>query len=460
MHRNYIVVRFFLPALLLAWVAGAEPKEITNSIGMRLVRIESGEFTMGFTGEPLSTAVAVRPWRVNGDFDEHPAHPVRITKAFYMGAFEVTNAQYERFDPSHKAIRGTQGFSKEDNEAVVFVNWEEANRFCQWLSKKEGKAYRLPTEAEWEYSARAGTTTHYHTGDTLLAAYLKNATASVYPPLVPVITLVGQTPPNAWGLHDVHGNVEEWVFDWYGAYEPDEQTDPVGRITGDFRVTRGGSHSTEAYFLRSENRMGTLPEDKQGLIGFRVAMGPMPKTKPLPAPPPPLNQRDASQATPRDLRQGPDPNKPYFHAPRKYVKIPRNRMDPYFPRIITTQALSNVPTAICWRFIIPAYRKPVANSHCWRAGCATAMKSGTKPHRSGTRPTAMITRPRSGSTGKTPSISSTASRSRRSDVVQSETDRIGTRRAAHASSIRIQGERRDHRAAFGRESGLHDNSQP
>ena len=330
MHRDRILVRFFLSAVLLAGIAAAQPKEIANSIGMRLVRIEPGTFTMGFTGEPLSTAIAVRPWRANGDFDERPAHPVRISKAFYMGAFEVTNLQYEQFDPSHKALRGKQAFSKEDNEAVVFVNWEEANRFCQWLSKKEGKSYRLPTEAEWEYSARAGTTTHYHTGDTLPAAYLKNATASVYPPPMPVPTVVGQTPPNAWGLYDVHGNVEEWVFDWYGPYESGRQTDPVGRATGDFRVTRGGSHSTEAYFLRSENRMGTLPEDKQGLIGFRVALGPMPKTKPLAAAPSPLNQRDVSQAVPRDLRKGPDPDRPYFHAPRKYVKIPADSYGPMF----------------------------------------------------------------------------------------------------------------------------------
>jgi len=329
------LVLFFLCGVFPAHVfsvqvAAAQPKEITNSIGMGLVRIDPGTFTMGFTGEPIQAAIAVRPWRANGDFDERPAHPVRISKGFYIGAFEVTNAQYEQFDPSHKALRGKLGFSKEDNEAVVFVNWEEANRFCQWLSKKEGKPYRLPTEAEWEYSARAGTTTHYHTGDTLPAAYLKNATASVYPPPAPVPTVVGQTPPNAWGLYDVHGNVEEWVFDWYGPYEPGQQTDPVGRATGDFRVTRGGSHSTEAYYLRSENRMGTLPEDKQGLIGFRVALGPMPKTKPLAAPERPLNQRDVSQAVPRDLRKAPDADKPYFRGPRKYVKIPPESYGPMF----------------------------------------------------------------------------------------------------------------------------------
>src|ERR1700745_616630 len=103
----------------------------------------------------------------------HTAHPGHISKGFYMGAFEVTNAQYEQFDPAHRSLRGKLGFSKEDNEAVVFVNWHDAHRFCQWLSKKEGKAYRLPTEAEWEFAARAGTTTHFYTGDTLPGMFLK-----------------------------------------------------------------------------------------------------------------------------------------------------------------------------------------------------------------------------------------------------------------------------------------------
>ena len=320
-----------VPAFFPALGASAEhPKELTNSIGMRLVWIDPGTFTMGFFGEPIPPSIAVAGWRAGGDFDERPAHRVHISKGLYMGALEVTNAQYEQFDPSHRTVRGKLGFSKEDNEAVVFVSWRDAGRFCRWLSKKEGKTYRLPTEAEWEYSARAGTTTHFHTGDTLPEAFLKNATASLYPPLAPVRTIVGETPPNAWGLYDMHGNVEEWVWDWYGPYEPGEQSDPVGRVNGDFRVTRGGSHSTEAYYLRSENRMGTLPDDKHGLIGFRVVLGPMPKTKPLPAPPRPLNQLEVSQTIPRDLRKGPDPNVPYFRGPRRYVKIPPDSYGPMF----------------------------------------------------------------------------------------------------------------------------------
>ena len=310
-------------------------RDMPNSIGMRLVRIEPGAFTMGFSGQPIPPDVALASWRAGGDFDERPAHRVRISKGFYMGAFEVTNAQYEQFDPAHRSLRGKLGFSKEDNEAVVFVSWNDANRFCEWLSKKEGKTYRLPTEAEWEFAARAGTTTHFYTGDTLPEAFLKNAPRSLYPPAIyppaaPVPTVVGQTPPNAWELYDMHGNVEEWTHDWYGPYEPGEQTDPVGRAAGEFRVTRGGSHSTQTYFLRSENRMGTLPDDKHGLIGFRVVLAAMPKTKPLPVSLPPLNRRDVSQVIPDDLVKGPDPSKPYFLCQLKYVKIPPDSYGPMF----------------------------------------------------------------------------------------------------------------------------------
>jgi formylglycine-generating enzyme required for sulfatase activity len=131
------VLRFVIVALCLPLLAAAQPKEIANSIGMRLVRIEPGTFTMGFTGAPLTDAIAARPWRANGDFDERPAHRVRISAGFYVGAYEVTNAQYEQFDPSHKALRGKLGFAKDDNEAVVFVSYGDAVRFCQWLSKKK-----------------------------------------------------------------------------------------------------------------------------------------------------------------------------------------------------------------------------------------------------------------------------------------------------------------------------------
>ena len=116
-----------------------------NSVGMKFVRIQPGSFLMGQDK--------------GGDWDERPVHKVDITQSFGISATEVTNAQYEQFDPEHRVLRGKLGFSERDDEAVVFVSWHEAAEFCDWLSKKEDKPYRLPTEAEWEYACRADTET-------------------------------------------------------------------------------------------------------------------------------------------------------------------------------------------------------------------------------------------------------------------------------------------------------------
>jgi formylglycine-generating enzyme required for sulfatase activity len=312
---------------------------------MEFRRIEAGSFTMGSDGSRLPDEI-LDAWEgaskrkiflpIAGDYDESPAHQVTISRPLYIGAYEVTKQQYEQFDPAHRRLRGKLGFSQGDDEAVVFVSWQEATAFCGWLSKKEKLPYRLPTEAEWEYAARAGTATPFHTGYTLPAEFLKNQVRSWFPDAVrskgqPAISLaVGQTRPNAWGLYDVHGNVEEWTNDWYGPYGAGEQTDPVGRIAGDFRVTRGGSHSTEIYYLRSANRMGTLPQDKSWLIGFRVVLGEMPKTRPLPVPPHPLHQRGVSQKVPPSLSRGSDPAVPYFKGPRVFVKVAPNSAGPLF----------------------------------------------------------------------------------------------------------------------------------
>ncbi len=302
-----------------------EEKIFINTLGMRLVRIEPGRFIMGSAQ--------------GGDFDERPAHPVRITRPFYLAATEVTNAQYEQFDPEHRRLRGKLGWSKADDEAVVFVSWHDAQRFCRWLAEKEGRPYRLPTEAEWEYACRAGTTTAFSFGDRLDdKAFHKNVGVSWFPDPArsevfgPVSLSVGRTPANAWGLFDMHGNVEEWCLDWYGPYEPGEQVDPLGRADGDFRVTRGGSHSTTLEYLRSANRSGTLPEDQSWLIGFRVALGEAPSGKPLPVPPTQRWQQDVRQDRPSDLSSGPDPAKPFFKGPRPYVKIPSGSDGPLFSR--------------------------------------------------------------------------------------------------------------------------------
>ena len=316
----------------------------TNSFGMQFVRIEPGTFTMGSENAALPDELTDGKSHLrDGDWDEKPVHQVTLTTPFYIGIFQVTNAQYEEFQPAHNELRGLPnmgsqaspytGFSQDDDEAVVFVDWHDATRFCEWLSEKEGIPYRLPTEAEWEYVCRAGTTTHFHTGDTLPSEFHKNVGESWYPDAgrsrgaEEVMPLhVGQTPPNAWGVYDMHGNVEEWCQDWYGVYEPHPQADPVGAETGLYRVTRGGSHSTLLCYLRSANRMAAVPEDKHWYIGFRVVCGEMPQTSPIPAPKVALWGRDVKQE-PVSVSV---PETFYFAEPIPYVKIPEGSNGPLF----------------------------------------------------------------------------------------------------------------------------------
>ena len=234
---------------------------------------------------------------------------VKITQPFFMGAHEVTNAQYEQFDPKRKEHRGKLGASKGDDEPVTNVTWHDAVEFCAWLSRKEGQPYRLPTEAEWEYACRAGTATLFSTGDELKPEQA-NYGALIEAWKESNVSPVGKHAANPWGLFDMHGNVEEWCHDWYGLYETDnegkgvEQRDPVGRADGIARVTRGGSIASRRHaegktnhtrFLRSANRAGYLPEDSTRYLGFRVVLGELPKTKPVAVAEPALNQRDVKQ---------------------------------------------------------------------------------------------------------------------------------------------------------------------
>jgi formylglycine-generating enzyme required for sulfatase activity len=333
MGTKVSVAALILSVVTVACVNAARmPKgdEYTNSLGMKFARVGPGTFEMGVGDTPLPHELTHhRGTQFEGDFDEKPNHAVTINRPFYMGIYEVTNYQYELFRPGHKKLRGKdKGLSEDDDDAVVNVNWYDATAFCQWLSDKEGMPYRLATEAEWEYACRAETTTHYSMGDILPEEYHKNQ--KMVGTAVKVPLHVGKTPPNPWGLHDMHGNVEEWCHDWYGPYVQEPQKDPVGRIDGDFRVTRGGSHGTEIYYLRSANRLGTVPEDKHWLIGFRVVISEMPDTRPLPVPEPPLNQRNVIQRANPKVSQGPNPNKPYFLGPRKFMTIPKEANGPIF----------------------------------------------------------------------------------------------------------------------------------
>ena len=223
-----IAVLVFMCGVVLGDIPAS--KEYTNVMGMKFVRIEPGSFQMGETSVPLPDELSnPKGADTNGDFDEHPVHNVTISKAFYMGMHEVTNLQYELFDPGHNKLRQISGACKDDDSPVVQVTWYQAQSFCRWLSDKDGRSYRLPTEAEWEYTCRAGTTSPFSTGVELPAELAQHISGPVK---------VGQTPANPWGLHDMHGGIEEWCRDWYAPYIADDQKNPVGPAKGDFKVTR------------------------------------------------------------------------------------------------------------------------------------------------------------------------------------------------------------------------------
>jgi hypothetical protein len=252
---------------------------------MQLVQLPPGSFAMGST---------------NGDWDEQPVHKVRISRSFLMSATEVSLEAYQQFRPLH-SLAASSG-------AVTGVSWHDAMAFCRWLSEKEGKSYRLPTEAEWEYACR-----------------LNDA----------------GTNAGGLGLMQMLEPVPEWCLDWFGAYQPDQQLDPVGPDSGWARTVRGDKLDDSKHLLRGKkeddyrrpaNRAGMAPafgageqpEDDSAWpgrhsIGFRVVQAEMPKTKPFPAE---LSfvQYGVKQTTAADAREhGPDPAKPYF---RKRFLLP------------------------------------------------------------------------------------------------------------------------------------------
>ena len=233
----------------------------TNSIGMRLVRLPAGRFWMGGQEPAANLCAAFAEYgRKPEEFaDEYPQHPVEITRPFWMGCHEVTVGQFRQFtrqthyrtqaerdgqggwgyDPATGRCSGRHpqftwenpGFPQTDQHPVLNVTWNDAVAFCQWLTEKEGRRYRLPTEAEWEYACRAGSGTRYPHGDDPAGlrqtAHLRNidrgaAYADVQDQvhqLAPGESLtapVGSRAPNRWGLYDMLGNVWEWTADWYG----------------------------------------------------------------------------------------------------------------------------------------------------------------------------------------------------------------------------------------------------
>ena len=223
------------------------PDTFKNSIGMEFVKISSGSFMMGSE---------------NGEADEKPVHKVIISNDFYLGKYEVTQAQW-------KAIMGKEpnDFAG-DNYPVDNVSWEEAQEFIKKLNAKGEGQYRLPTEAEWEYSARAGTTGNYAGELDSMAWYVNNSESGPQK--------VGYKRANSWGLYDMHGNVHEWCEDWYGAYSTKNVTDPQGPASGSIRVTRGGGVNSDEFDVRSADRgdyrtRNDIYRTRNAITGFRLA---------------------------------------------------------------------------------------------------------------------------------------------------------------------------------------------
>ena len=252
------------------------PVVVANSIGMRLVLIPPGDFDMGSTPEEVARLLEegkqqnAPGWYLDRVLAEAPQHRVKISKPFYLGVCEVTQAEYGRVmgqDPSK--------FKGDPNRPVEQVNWNDAVEFCQRLSaspkeKAAGALYRLPTEAEWEFACRAGTMTRYSFGDaatglTQHAWWKDNSQDQTHP--------VGQLRPNAWGLSDMLGNVWEWCQDWLGDryYATSPLDDPTGASGGSDRVSRGGGWYFDASFCRAACRRGFTPDYRYGCLGFRVA---------------------------------------------------------------------------------------------------------------------------------------------------------------------------------------------
>jgi len=235
--------------------------DVGGGVTMKLVLIPAGTFIMGSPDNEKDR-----------DADEGPQHEVTISRPFYMGVCEVTQAQYEQITG-----RNPSRF-KGAGRAVEQADWNDAVDFCSEVSQKTGKRVRLPTEAEWEYACRAGTTTPFNTGETIstdqanfngeetysggLKGQYRRETISA-----------GSFKPNAFGLHDMHGGVWEWCSDWYSdSYADAEKTDPQGPTSGVVRVLRGGSWRSVPRLCRSGVREWGAPWRTSSYDGFRVVV--------------------------------------------------------------------------------------------------------------------------------------------------------------------------------------------
>jgi formylglycine-generating enzyme required for sulfatase activity len=262
MKRLIYLLLVFVFLAVIGSALGAE-KRITNSMGLELVLIPAGSFMMGSPPEE----------RGRSFFAKETQHQVTITKPYYLQTTVVTQGQW-------KALMGNNpSYSKNcgDDCPVDTVSWNEAQEFIGKLNQKEGtNKYRLPLEAEWEYAARAGTTTRFYTGNCISTDQANYDGDDPLPgcPKGEVrkrIVRVKSFEPNAFGLYDMHGNIFQWCQDWYDNYPSGSVTDPTGPSSGMERVMRGGSWFDDAGYLRAAYRSKDKPGGRGDLIGFRIA---------------------------------------------------------------------------------------------------------------------------------------------------------------------------------------------
>jgi len=246
--------------------------DLGKGVTMKLALVPAGKFLMG---SKLSAAEVARTYNTKEErfADEHPRHEVTISRPFYMGIYEVTQAQWRAVmgtEPWKDKISGKPG----ENHAASWMNWYEASEFCERLSKKTGRIVALPTEAQWEYACRAGTTTTFCFGDDTselgdYAWYQDNTrkTGEAY------AHGVGQKKPNAWGLYDMHGNVWEWCRDWYAKdfYAKGKKADPENTTETPHRAIRGGSwHNDPRYCRAAARNSWNTSNYRHYNYGFRV----------------------------------------------------------------------------------------------------------------------------------------------------------------------------------------------
>lgn len=276
--------------------------EMTNSLGLKLVLIPPGEFLMGSTPARVQQGLAeATEYKIGADRryvpSEGPQHRVVLTRPFRLSATEITVGQFRRFletsgykteterlggGNTHRRTSLTEyvhdpalsyanpGYPVTDDSPATQVTWNDAVAFCDWLGREERAKYRLPTEAEWEFACRAGTTSDYSCGDDPaqlgdFAWYGKNTSGRS--------EKVGTKRPNPFGLFDMHGNTREWCADWYDKawYKHSPAEDPTGPETGTGRVLRGGKWLNKPPYLRSAFRFDMWPTYRSQYFGFRVA---------------------------------------------------------------------------------------------------------------------------------------------------------------------------------------------